>query len=58
MLMAWLNLPGIQARFAASCERVAQGERATWNEALSELGLTEEQIAAAEAQVEASEQAS
>jgi len=45
-LMAWLSLPEQKARFDASRRRTAHGETVTRAEALRQLGLTEEEVAA------------
>jgi len=57
-LMAWLSLPDVKARFAASRERAARGERIGREEALRELGITEEELAAEKARLDAEEQQS
>ncbi len=45
-LMAWLSLPDVKARFAASRERAASGQRVSREDALRELEITEEELAA------------
>jgi antitoxin (DNA-binding transcriptional repressor) of toxin-antitoxin stability system len=46
ILMAWLSLPEVKARFVASRERAVRGETMSREEALRELGITEEELAA------------
>jgi hypothetical protein len=45
-LMAWLSLPDVKARFDASREQAARGETVAREDALRELGITEEDLAA------------
>jgi hypothetical protein len=45
ILMSWLSLPDVKARFEASRAGAAQGATIPRAEALQELGITEEELA-------------
>ncbi|MBI4700524.1 MAG: hypothetical protein HY744_05055 [Deltaproteobacteria bacterium] len=46
LLMAWLSLPDVKSRFEASRERAARGETVARGDALRQLGITEQEVAA------------
>lgn len=56
-LMAWLALPDVKARFRASRERAARGERVSREDALRELEITEEELEAEKRRLDAEERA-